>query len=127
MPTGKVKTTMTFHVPDTLTTGQKKPRILAPAALTITKVSLVIDTAPTGAAVIVDIHKGTGTGTTIFTTQSNRPQIADGAKTGSTTTIDVSSVSEGDEFSVYIDQIGSTIAGADLTIEIIADQTVTFS
>ncbi len=127
MPTGKIKTTMTFHVPDTLTTDQRKQRILAPASLTITKVSLVIDTAPTGAAVIVDVHKGTGTGTTIFTNQDHRPSIADGSKTGSTTTVDVNSVSEDDEFSVYVDQIGSSVAGTDLTIEIIADQVVAFS
>jgi hypothetical protein len=90
-------------------------------------VRLVVDAAPTGANLIVDVHTGTGTGTTIFTTQGNRPTITDGNKTAVSSAPDVTSIAEGDEFSVYIDQIGSTIAGADLTIEIIGAQAVAFS
>lgn len=119
-------TTLTFSVPDALTTGQKKQRILAPCALTLSKVRLVVDTAPTGADLIVDVHTGTGAGTTIFTTQGNRPTIAAGSKTGVSVAPDVTSIAEGDEFSVYVDQIGSTIAGADLTIEVVGTQSVAF-
>jgi hypothetical protein len=122
-----VTITLTFSIPDTLTTGQKKQRILAPCAITLTKVRLVVDTAPTGANLIVDVHTGTGAGTTVFTTQANRPTITAGNKTGVSTTPDVTSIAEGDEFSVYVDQIGSTIAGADLTIEVVGTQTVAFS
>jgi len=116
---------LTFSVPDALTTGQKKQRLLAPCALTLTKVRLVVDTAPTGADLIVDVHTGTGAGTTIFTTQGNRPRITAGNKTGVSTTPDVTSIAEGDEFSVYIDQVGSTITGSDLTIEVIGTQSIT--
>jgi hypothetical protein len=119
--------TLAFSIPDTLTTGQKKQRLLAPCAFTLTKVRLVVDTAPTGANLIVDVHTGTGAGTTIFTTQGNRPTVAAGSKTGVSATPDVTSIAEGDEFSVYIDQIGSTIAGADLTIEVVGTQQVAFS
>ena len=119
--------TLAFSIPDTLTTGQKKQRILAPCAMTLTKVRLVTDTVPTGADLIVDVHTGTGAGTTIFTTQGNRPTIAAGSKTGVSVAPNVTSIAEGDEFSVYIDQIGSTIAGADLTIEVVGTQQVAFS
>lgn len=116
--------TLAFSIPDTLTIGQKKQRLLAPCAMTLTKVRLVVDTAPTGANLVVDVHTGTAAGTTIFTTQNNRPTIADGNKTGVSVAPDVTSISEGDEFSVYIDQVGSTVAGADLTIEVIGTQSV---
>ena len=124
--TGKVTMCLAFSVPDTLTTGQKKQRLLAPCALTLTKVRLVVDTAPTGANLIVDVHTGTGAGTTIFTTQANRPTIVAGSKTGVSVAPDVTSIAEGDEFSVYIDQVGSSVAGSDLTIEIIGTQAVVF-
>jgi len=127
MAVGTIITTLTVHVPNTLTTGQKLMRLLAPCALTLTKVRLVVDTAPTGANLIVDVHTGTGAGTTIFTTQANRPTVTAGNKTAVSAAPDVTSIAEGDEFSVYIDQIGSTIAGADLTIEIIGAQAVAFS
>jgi len=120
-----IVTTLTFSVPDTLTTGQKKQRILAPCALTLLKVRLVVDTAPTGANLIVDVHTGTAAGTTIFTTQGNRPTIVATAKTGVSVAPDVTNITEATEFSVYIDQIGSTVAGADLTIEVVGTQAVT--
>jgi len=125
MPTGKVKTTLSFAVTGTLTTGTDKvPTLVAPCALTITKVKLVVKTAPTGAAIIVDVNKN---GTTIFTTQGNRPQIADGQTTGDSGAPDLTALAEGDKLTIDIDQIGSTIAGADLTVEVVADQAVAFS
>ncbi len=83
---------------------------------TISKVFLAVNTAPTGAAIIVDIHKN---GTTIFTTQSNRPQIAADANTGYTTTIEVSTWADGAYLTMHIDQIGSTTPGSDLTVIIL--------
>lgn len=122
-----VVTTLTFAKSGTLTvtvdpTTIAAPTILAPCTLTITKVKLVVKTAPTGAAIIVDVHKN---GTTIFTNQAHRPQIAISATTGDATTIDVSGLVEGDALTIDIDQIGSTIAGADLTVEVLTTQAVT--
>lgn len=117
--------TLAFSIPGALTTGQKTQRLLAPCAITLTKVRLVIDTAPTGASVIIDVHTGTGAGTTIFTTQGNRPTILATEKTAVSSAPDVTAIAEADEFSVIVDQIGSTIAGSDLTIEVIGTQTVT--
>jgi len=125
MPTAKIKTTLSFAVVDTLTTGtDKAPTLLAPCTLTITKVKLVVKTAPTGQAIIVDVNKN---GTTIFTTQANRPQIAAGETSGDSGTPDVTSLAEGDKVTIDIDQIGSGTAGADLTVEVVSDQAVVFS
>lgn len=86
------------------------------AAKTISKVFLSVNTAPAGAAIIVDIHKG---GTTIFTTQANRPQIAAGANTGYTTTIDVATWADGEYLTMHVDQVGSTTAGSNLIVHIV--------
>jgi hypothetical protein len=125
MPTAKVKTTSSFAVTGTLATGtDKAPTILAPCSLTITVVKLVVKTAPTGQAIIVDVNKN---GTTIFTTQGNRPQIAAGSTTGDSGTPDVTSLAEGDKITIDVDQVGSGTAGVDLTVEVVADQAVVFS
>ncbi len=83
---------------------------------TISKVFLACDTAPTGSAIICDVHKN---GVTIFTTQSNRPQIAAGTNTGQSTSIDVSTWAADEYITAHIDQIGSTIAGKDLVLHIV--------
>jgi hypothetical protein len=85
---------------------------------TIKKVFLAASTAPVGAAVIVDIHKN---GTTIFTTQSNRPQIASGANTGQSTTIEVPTWLDGEYLTMEIDQVGSSTAGADLVVHVLVE------
>lgn len=107
-----------FTVEGDLAVGTGKLRIpnVTGRTLTISKVYLIVATAPTGAAIIVDIHKN---GTTIFTTQANRPQIAASSTTGNTTTINVSSWGDGDYLTMDIDQVGSTVKGADLTCVIV--------
>lgn len=82
---------------------------------TIHSVTASVNTAPTGASVIVDVNKN---GTTIFTTQGNRPTIAASGFTN-TGTPDVTSWADGDYLQIDVDQIGSTIAGADLTIVVV--------
>lgn len=83
--------------------------------VTVGKVFLSVGTAPTGQAVIVDVHKN---GTTIFTNQADRPSIAASATIGYTTTIDVPSFADGDYFEIIVDQFGSVIPGSDLTVQI---------
>lgn len=84
------------------------------------RADLVVETAPTGAEIIVDIERSTdggGTWTTIFTNQSNRPQIAASAKTGNTTSIDVPSGTGNNHlYRAKIEQVGSTIAGINLSV-----------
>jgi hypothetical protein len=100
---------------ETGTGALKIPNLLG-LTLFISKVQLMVGTAPTGAAIIVDIHKD---GTTIFTNQANRPQIADGATSGNTTTIDDDEWADGEYLTMDIDQIGSGTAGANLTVIIV--------
>jgi len=83
-----------------------------PTSITIKSIRAMVGTVPTGAAIIVDIHKN---GTTIFTTQDNRPTIAISANdSGEVTNMNVTTVAKGDYFTMDVDQIGSTIAGKDL-------------
>lgn len=83
---------------------------------TITEVFLAVDTAPVGSAIIADVHKN---GTTIFTTQANRPQIAASANTGNTLSIDVPTWADGEYLTLHLDQVGSSTAGSDLVAHII--------
>ena len=84
--------------------------------LTIRSVRATVNTAPTGASIIVDVNLS---GTTIFTTQANRPTIAAAAKTsGKVTSMNVTTVPDGGYLTVDIDQIGSTLAGADLVVQV---------
>lgn len=86
----------------------------APIALEVQHARLSVSTAPTGADLIVDINKN---GTTMFTTQANRPKIAAGAYTESATTApDVVSIAAGDRITCDIDQVGSTVAGSNLVV-----------
>jgi len=100
----------------TLTTGAIRIYNNLGGTLTVSKVFLAVGTAPTGAAIIVDIHKS---GTTIFTTQGNRPQIAVGEHTGYTTTIDITTLEDGEYLTADIDQIGSAVVGEDLTVHVV--------
>jgi hypothetical protein len=86
------------------------------ATWTISGVRASVGAAPAGASIIVDVHKN---GTTIFTTQANRPTIAIAGNTsGNVTNFDITTVAAGEYLTVDIDQIGSTTAGADLTVQI---------
>ena len=114
--------TLTFAVVGTLVAGvDKAPTIVAPHALTIVKVKVVVKTAPTGASLIVDVNKA---GTTIFTTQGNRPTIAAGDTQADSGVPDVTALAEGDKITIDVDQVGSTVAGADLTVEVVCKQAV---
>jgi len=90
------------------------PVLIALASQTITKAYLNIKTAPVGADFIVDININ---GTSIWaTTQANRVTISDGDTTGTQTSFDTTSLTEGDIITIDIDQVGSGTAGSDLTI-----------
>lgn len=70
-------------------------------------------TAPTGASGIVDFNKN---GTTIFTTQGNRPTVTTGTQLATTTAPNITTFADGDYISIDVDQIGSTVAGSDLVV-----------
>lgn len=82
--------------------------------LTIVKAYAVVKTAPTGASLIIDINKN---GSSIWaSTPANRVTIIAGATTGNETDFDTTTLSEGDSLTFDIDQVGSSVAGADLSI-----------
>lgn len=99
----------------TLTTGTSlTPAMYVIATQTITKVYAYVKTAPTGASILIDINKN---GTSIWnTTPANRLTISAAAQSGTQTSFDTTSLAEGDILTFDIDQVGSTVAGADITI-----------
>jgi|SRR5690242_13543081 len=84
--------------------------------LTVIGAWTAFNTAPTGADGVVDVNKN---GTTIFTTQANRPKATAGSNGGVLATPDVTSVADGDYLTVDLDQIGSSVAGANVTVGVV--------
>lgn len=77
---------------------------------------------PTGAAILVDVNVN---GTTIYSTQANRPTVAISTNGGGiSATPDTTAFAVGDYFTVDIDQIGSTIAGGRMTVGIVVRQNI---
>lgn len=110
----------TFGREGTLLVSSGKGRFVFPWAATVLGVRATVNTAPTGAALIVDVNKAEaatpGSLVTIFTTQANRPTIAASAFASGEAVPDVTAFAAGDHMTVDIDQVGSTVAGADLTV-----------
>lgn len=104
-----------FTIGGNLVVGTGKGRLYFTQASTILNIHAGIDTAPTGASAIFDVNKN---GTTIFTTQGNRPTIAISANVDATSTPDVTAMAAGDYLTVDCDQRGSTVLGADATITV---------
>jgi len=84
-------------------------------ALTVANITAGVNTAPTGASILVDVNKN---GTTMFTTQGNRPTIAASGFSDAASVPDVTSLAAGDYITIDVDQIGSTIAGSNLVVSI---------
>lgn len=111
----------TFSKSGALTVATGNMRGPVPYAGTIIAVLVMVNTAPTGATLIVDVHKN---GTTIFTTQGNRPTVAISAfSSGVVTNMNVTALAVGDYLTVDVDQIGSTIAGSDLSVVVVVEKT----
>jgi hypothetical protein len=108
----------TFSYSGTLATATGAHRLYNDdgATRTIQSVRASVGTQPTGASILVDVNLG---GTTIFSTQSNRPTIAVSTSTDESGTPDTTAWTDGGYLTVDIDQIGSTVAGADLTVTVV--------
>lgn len=104
----------------TLSTGETPLRIYNRYGHTrqISEVFISVGTAPTGAAIKVDIKIN---GVSIFS-GGNEPQIAISANTGYSVTFADDTWASGEYITWDITQIGSTIAGADLTVHITHDK-----
>lgn len=115
---GAVYDSETFSYSGTLVTATGAHRLYNDdgATRTIQSVRASVGTQPTGASILVDVNLG---GTTIFSTQGNRPTIAVSTNTDESGTPDTTAWTDGGYLTVDIDQIGSTIAGADLTVTVV--------
>lgn len=107
--------TFMFSYEGSLSTASGELEIAIPGDFTIDHVYLRANTAPTGAAIIVDVNKN---GATIFTDQGNRPQIAAGENSSTLGTPDVTTLELNDYLTFDIDQIGSSEGGKNLTIHV---------
>lgn len=89
---------------------------------TIEEVYLMAKTAPgTDKTLTVDVNKD---GTTIFTTQGNRPSISGTDKTGTSGTPDVTAFAKNDLFTIDVDVSTADIAIADVVVLIRGKQKV---
>lgn len=104
----------TFTELGELTTKTGTVEFPLPYNCTITEVKLRAGTAPTGAAIIVDVNVD---GTTIDT--GTKPTIAAAAQAGSDSAFTDASHLEDQVVSIDIDQVGSTVAGSDLVVVIL--------
>ena len=104
-----------FSYPGTVPAVLGTARIYNDAAVsrTITSVRASAGTAPAGSGLVVDVNLD---GASIFTS-SPRPQIDDGANTG-TAVPDTVVWPSGSYLTVDVAQVGSTTAGADLTVSV---------
>lgn len=110
----KRKRTYVWFIPGTIAAGTEQgPTYRIDEACTVLDVRLHVKTAPTDAALIVDINDG---GSTIFST---KPEIdASGTVEDDNHVISDTALADGTELTADVDQVGSTVAGEDLTIEI---------
>lgn len=113
---GIIPSDVVFTIPSTLTTGAKPVRIYIENLRTIANVVASVSTAPTGASVIFDVNKN---GTTIFTTQANRPTITASSHFDAISIPAVTSIGNGDYLTIDVDQVGSTIPGSDAVIKVV--------
>ena len=111
-----IPTDIVFTIPSTLTVGSKAVRFYFESARTIANVVANVSTAPTGASVIFDVNKN---GSTIFSTQANRPTIASSGFSDLSSVPNTTSLTSGDYLTIDVDQVGSTIPGSDAVIRIV--------
>lgn len=111
-----------FALPGDLEVKTYEARFPVPWAGTITNVVATVNTAPTGASLIIDVLLG---GATIYgITPANKPTIAAGdTEDLGTNTPDTTALSQNDILTVQVEQVGSTIPGADCIVQIRGNRT----
>ena len=99
--------------------GDLKPQFIAPVACTVLSVYARLDTAPTDASFLMDVEKNGSN--SIFNAAGDRITITTGNNEDEAATMHAThaALAAGDHLEFDIDQIGSTIAGADLTLSLV--------
>lgn len=107
----------TFSKSGALAVAAGTHRWYADKAYTIVSVTAGVGTAPTGATLIVDVNNN---GTSVWNvTTANRPTIAISGFTATGGALDDTTLAAGEYLTVDIDQVGSTVAGSDLVVNIV--------
>lgn len=109
-----VRSEFGMSIAGTLATSSRSRRVMAiPGQI----VSVTMDTsaAPTGATLIVDIQKN---GVSMYTGTVKPTLAISSSKSGVLAAPDLPSFAAGDEIVLVPTQVGSTVAGADLTMGI---------
>lgn len=105
-----------------LTTGTAKVTFRMPYAFTLTEVRASLTTAPTGAALVVDINEG---GSSIMGTDKLSIDATETTSTTAATPADLTDTALADNavITIDVDQVGSTVAGAGLKVYLIGTPT----
>ena len=101
-----------------LSAGTGKDRWQAPHSGEITNVVATVGVAPATTPITIDVNKN---GTTIYTTQANRPVVPAGALESVDATVakpDVQRFDKGDTISIDLDTVGTTTTGTDLDVTV---------
>lgn len=105
----------------TLTTGTGTFKLPFSLPAEVLSIILSVGTSPTGADLIIDVQKNATTGASMWTAQANQPRVvasdADGISAEFTPQQN-NTFASGDYLVVNIDQIGSTVAGANLVVSV---------
>ena len=103
---------ITWVIDAELSTGVV-PNIQVPitAAHTISEVHARVATAPSGAAIRIDLLKN---GVSIHATDGDKCAIAAGQNSGATSTFNDNALADGDYLQLEIEQVGSSTAGTGL-------------
>lgn len=96
--------------------GSGTHRVYAFEDRTVTTSGAFLDTAPTDASAIFDVHKD---GTTLYSTQGNRPTITSTNNTSTETPPDVTAWAADSYLQADIDQVGSTEPGEGASLVVI--------
>ena len=102
---------VTFGMAGTISAAAGAFRWPVPRAGSIVGVIAAVGTPSAGAAVICDVNVN---GSTVFSTQANRPAILSGDQVFGLAVPDLPVLAVGDLVSVDVDQVGSGTAGANL-------------
>lgn len=110
---------LTFTIPGTPAVQLYNQRIYPPWNCKITRVDIMLGTTASSGATTVDVNRN---GTTIFTTQSNRPSIAAASYRDESGTVEVDTITKGTHYlQVQVDAAGT--AAADLVVMILVTRT----
>jgi hypothetical protein len=106
----------TFSMDGNLVTriGTQRWRVIG--SQSIAGVVITVGESPVGSDIVVDVNLN---GASIFSDVSLQPNISPGGNDSGVRFPTITEASEGDYFTVDVDDVGSTFPGADLTVQVL--------